>query len=352
MTRGAAPAPTTRAQQHSEDQQTTAQHERDDHDGVVGGSRVALVERGRVGAADEAPGRGPRRGPPRSARDPVGRGRVPGSGPSRRRLGEAVVGAPGLPTAHAVEAARPPRRLGPRRRRRARRSAARSPAGKCRREHLLRRDGFELRRNCSVCDSPIGVPSAGRRRAGPRTAAATRDDPGGAPRDSAGARGPRSPVARSASSLPSRGTNGQKSPRPQTGARPAAPRARSSDRDVTIADRAGDAERGWPQRPRAEAAAAPGRRSRRWRRSAGTARSSATAHRVVPALRAAQLLAVAGDEQQRVVGAGAEDEHRRDAADPVDREPEHVGADGQQLRRHLVGDPDHGQRHEPEHGLR
>ena len=52
-------------------------------------------------------------------------------------------------------------------------------------------------------------------------------------------------------------------------------------------------------------------------------------HRLVPVLVAAQLLAVAGDEQQRVVRAGAEDEHGEDArALRVDHQ---AGVPGQQV---------------------
>ncbi len=47
---------------------------------------------------------------------------------------------------------------------------------------------------------------------------------------------------------------------------------------------------------------------------AGPALRSAIAHRLVLVLVAAQLLAVARDQQQRVVGAGAEHEHGEDAA--------------------------------------
>ena len=47
---------------------------------------------------------------------------------------------------------------------------------------------------------------------------------------------------------------------------------------------------------------------------AGPALRSAIAHRLVLVLVAAQLLAVARHEQQRVVGARAEHEHRQDAA--------------------------------------
>ena len=49
-------------------------------------------------------------------------------------------------------------------------------------------------------------------------------------------------------------------------------------------------------------------------RIAGPALRSAIAHRLVLVLVASQLLAVAGHEQQRVVRAGAEDEHGQDAA--------------------------------------
>ncbi len=60
----------------------------------------------------------------------------------------------------------------------------------------------------------------------------------------------------------------------------------------------------------------------------------------------AELLAVAGDEQQGVVGAGAEDE---DADDPaVEAEVERLAHALGHDARDLVGDADDGQRHEPQ----
>ena len=62
-----------------------------------------------------------------------------------------------------------------------------------------------------------------------------------------------------------------------------------------------------------------------------------------------QLVAVAADQEQRVVGTGTEDEHREDA----DRRlvPEHVeGGEGVRGQHggQLVGDADDGERHQPE----
>ena len=72
-------------------------------------------------------------------------------------------------------------------------------------------------------------------------------------------------------------------------------------------------------------------------------------HRRVLVLVAAQLLAVAGDQEQGVVGADAEDEHRQDAAAlAVDGDP---GVLGQQVDgggRHLEGEPDRYERDQPE----
>ena len=59
-------------------------------------------------------------------------------------------------------------------------------------------------------------------------------------------------------------------------------------------------------------------------------------HRLVPVLVPAQLLAVAGDQQQRVVGAGAEDQHGQDAgALRVDGQ---AGVLGEQVDDRLRGD--------------
>ena len=73
-------------------------------------------------------------------------------------------------------------------------------------------------------------------------------------------------------------------------------------------------------------------------------------HGLTTVLGDAQLVAVAADEEQGVVGAGTEDEHREDA----DRRlvPQHVeGCQGvgRDDRGELVGDGDDGQGHEPEH---
>ncbi|GMA30811.1 hypothetical protein GCM10025875_08030 [Litorihabitans aurantiacus] len=72
-------------------------------------------------------------------------------------------------------------------------------------------------------------------------------------------------------------------------------------------------------------------------------------HRREPVRRPAQLVAVARDEQQRVVGAGAEHEDRQDARGrlvPRDVERrQHAGRDG---GGGLVGDAHHGQRDHPQ----
>ena len=73
------------------------------------------------------------------------------------------------------------------------------------------------------------------------------------------------------------------------------------------------------------------------------------AHRLATVLVAAQLLAVAGDEQQRVVGACSEHEDGRDAGGgAVDRQLGPVGDRLHDLRGHAVTEPDDGEGDEPE----
>ncbi len=64
-----------------------------------------------------------------------------------------------------------------------------------------------------------------------------------------------------------------------------------------------------------------------------------------------QLLAVAGDEKQCVVGAGAEHEHPQDArALPVDGQPPVLGREIDQTGGGLVGDGDRQERDQPQQG--
>ena len=82
---------------------------------------------------------------------------------------------------------------------------------------------------------------------------------------------------------------------------------------------------------------------------AGAAPASASAHGLVAALRVAQLLAVAGDQEQGVVGARAEHQDQRDAGGlPVDGHANLgqgvAGRPQQLLRRHHREDRD-----DPEH---
>ncbi len=72
-------------------------------------------------------------------------------------------------------------------------------------------------------------------------------------------------------------------------------------------------------------------------------------HRLVAVGRVVQLLAVAGDQQQRVVGAGAEDEDRHDRARlAVDRHPQLGDAVADRAREGL-GEEHRGERDEEEH---
>src|SRR5699024_2494645 len=66
------------------------------------------------------------------------------------------------------------------------------------------------------------------------------------------------------------------------------------------------------------------------------------------ALLLVQLLAIARDQQQGVVGAGAEDEDRDDAR--VEGESTRLADSGREPPGHLVGDTDDGQRDEPQDG--
>ena len=72
-------------------------------------------------------------------------------------------------------------------------------------------------------------------------------------------------------------------------------------------------------------------------------------HRVVPVLGATELLAVAGDEQQGVVGPRPEDEHRRDAGDgAVGPDVGDAAEDGERLARDLVACSHDRQGHQPQ----
>ena len=148
---------------------------------------------------------------------------------------------------------------------------------------------------------------------------------------------------------PSRGTLGQKIHRPKT-TRAAGQHDEHEGGGHDDTDGAGEAE-------------TPGRREGRQQereqadddgRGAGQdglrGAGEGLGHRVAAVGVHPQLVAVARDEQQRVVGAGTEDEHREDADRrlvPLDVE----GGQGARREhgRELVGDADHGERHEPEH---
>jgi hypothetical protein len=74
-------------------------------------------------------------------------------------------------------------------------------------------------------------------------------------------------------------------------------------------------------------------------------------HRQVPGLLALELVAVAGDEQQGVVGAGAEDEHGQDAGRRlVPRGAGQLQDVGGDHDGEAVGHADDDEGHQPEHG--
>jgi hypothetical protein len=89
-----------------------------------------------------------------------------------------------------------------------------------------------------------------------------------------------------------------------------------------------------------------GARAREDRRSG---RPDRLAHRLATVLVATQLLAVAGDEQQGVVGARAEHQHGGDAGRrPVDGDVADAGDRLDDLGRHAVAEADDGERDQPE----
>ena len=115
-----------------------------------------------------------------------------------------------------------------------------------------------------------------------------------------------------ASGEPNRGTYGQNSPRPNSTQRGGEHEQGEDHRDHD-ADRAGDAERavarefGEQQGQQGERDGAAARDDR------GTGAAQGAPHRVASILVQPQLVPVARDEQQGVVGSGTEDEHRQDA---------------------------------------
>ena len=95
-------------------------------------------------------------------------------------------------------------------------------------------------------------------------------------------------------------------------------------------------------RPSASRARIDGAPAGQDRRRRGPERA---AHRLVPVLHVPQLLAVPGDQQQRVVGAGAEHQHRDDPGDgAVGAQVGDPAEDGEQLGGDLVAEADDGER--------
>ena len=151
-----------------------------------------------------------------------------------------------------------------------------------------------------------------------------------------------------ASGEPNRGTYGQKSPRPNRSS--AAGRTNKAKIIATTMPTAHAS-------PRARLPASSANSSVDRARAtveplamiAGPAPRSARRHRVASALVQAQFVSIARDEQEGVVGPGAEDEHRQDAGDRriqrnADRGRDKTGHDAGER----VGDSDDDERDEPQ----
>ena len=164
------------------------------------------------------------------------------------------------------------------------------------------------------------------------------------------------PVAASAqkpdsvgSSLPKRGMNGQNTQRPQMTSSAGSRVTITTNVTATATALAGP-------RPAVELSSANIRQSRptttveALAKIAGRGAVQRERHRLVPVLVSTQLLSISGDQQQRVVGAGADHEHGHDELRlPVDG---HVGVLGQQVEHaHRDAEADDGaeDRQHPQH---